>query len=82
MTVSDIQQWCDHDKGTLAEHSKVVDYVVAFGLHVLGATADKWGKTSPHGAGYTPVDRRTLGHYAPRQNPAGSFLGHSKASIG
>ena len=49
--------------------------MAVFGLHVLGATIETWGKTSPHGTGYTPSDHRTPGHYAPRQNPEGAPLG-------
>ena len=65
----DIKTWCDQDQEDLASHSKVIDYMAAFGLHVLGATTETLGKTSPHGAGYCPGKHTTPGHCAPRKVP-------------
>lgn len=45
----DVQAWCDQDKAALATHTKVVEYMAAFGLHVFGAATGTWGKSSPHG---------------------------------
>ena len=68
----DIKMWCDQDQEDLASHAKVIEYLAAFGLHVLGATTETWGKTSPHGAGYCSGEHTTPGHYAPRQTPEDS----------